>query len=74
MTGNDKNIQRDLTPYQFFMLCLCLWALLMLAAGSFFQLSPGTRQILIYADYAVCLLFSWTFFTVCTRLLTSSGT
>jgi voltage-gated potassium channel len=57
MTGNDKNIERDLTPYQFFMLCLCLWALLMLAAGSFFQLSAGTQQILNYADYAVCLLF-----------------
>jgi voltage-gated potassium channel len=57
MSTPSKAFVQDLSPYQFFMLCLCLWALLMLAAGSFFQLSPGTRQILIYADYAVCLLF-----------------
>jgi voltage-gated potassium channel len=48
---------RELTPYQFFMLCLCVWALLTLAAGSFFELSGGTQSILVYADYAVCLLF-----------------
>jgi voltage-gated potassium channel len=47
----------DLTPYQFFMLCLCLWALLILGAGSFLKLSESTEQILLYADYAVCLLF-----------------
>jgi voltage-gated potassium channel len=53
----NKNAVRDLTPYQFFMLCLCVWALLMLAAGSFFQLSEGTQHILLYADYVVCLMF-----------------
>ena len=48
---------RDLTPYQFFMLCLCLWALLTLAADSFFELNEATQRILTYADYVVCLLF-----------------
>src|SRR5687767_3969942 len=47
----------DLTPYQFFMLCLCLWALLVLGAGSVLSLSESTQQILLYADYAVCFLF-----------------
>ena len=47
----------DITPYQFFMLCLCIWALLMLGAGSFLRLSESTQQILLYADYAICLLF-----------------
>ena len=57
MTSHDKNFMKDLTPYQFFMLCLCLWALLMLGAGSFFELSESTVKILLYADFAVCLLF-----------------
>jgi voltage-gated potassium channel len=45
------------TPYQFFMLALCLWALLTLGAGTFFKLDPETRAILVYADTAVCGLF-----------------
>ena len=57
MSSHNKSFVGDLTPYQFFMLCLCLWALLMLGAGSFFELSEATEQILIYADYVVCLLF-----------------
>jgi voltage-gated potassium channel len=56
MSPPGKNAS-DVTPYQFFMLCLCLWALLTLGAGSFFRLSESTQQILLYADYAVCLLF-----------------
>jgi voltage-gated potassium channel len=55
MSPPTKNA--DITPYQFFMLCLCIWALLMLGAGSFLRLSESTQQVLLYADYAVCLLF-----------------
>src|SRR6266850_590150 len=57
MSSPDKNFAHDLTPYEFFMLCLCLWALLTLAVGSFLELSESTRTILAYADYVVCLLF-----------------
>lgn len=57
MKSSGKSLMRDLTPYQFFMLCLCLWALLALAASSFFQLSESTQGVLTYADYVVCLLF-----------------
>jgi voltage-gated potassium channel len=43
--------------YQFFMLVLCLYALGALAAQTAFRLEPGTRGILDYADYGVCVLF-----------------
>ncbi len=43
--------------YQFFMLVLCLYALAALAAQSAMRLEPGTRRILDYADYVVCVMF-----------------
>ena len=43
--------------YQLFMLILCLLALGALAAETMLALTPGTRQILHYADTAVCVLF-----------------
>jgi voltage-gated potassium channel len=46
-----------ITPYQLFMLVLCLWALLVLAGQSFFRLSDETRLILDYADNVICILF-----------------
>src|SRR5262245_38255567 len=49
---------RSASPgYQIFMLGLCLYALGALAAQSLVRLSPGTRTILDYADYAVCAMF-----------------
>jgi voltage-gated potassium channel len=48
---------QDVTPYQLFTLSLCAWALLVLAAGSFFRLGESTRTILSYADNVVCALF-----------------
>ena len=39
------------------MLTLCLWGLLILGAGSFFDLDDSTRTILDYADNVVCVLF-----------------
>ena len=44
-------------PYQLFMLCLCLYALVALSYETFFSPSKETRQILVYADTAVCVLF-----------------
>jgi voltage-gated potassium channel len=44
-------------PYQLFMLALCLVALAMLAADTVVPLTPGTRDVLRYADTAVCALF-----------------
>lgn len=45
------------SPYQLFMLVLCLWALLSLAVGTAVPLAPETLTVLDYADNAVCLLF-----------------
>jgi voltage-gated potassium channel len=45
------------TGYQMFMLVLCLYALAVLAAQVAIDLEPETRDILHYADYAVCGLF-----------------
>jgi voltage-gated potassium channel len=49
-------------PYQFFMLALCIWALLLLGASSFVRLDPATQTILDYADTLVCVLFLGDFF------------
>lgn len=43
--------------YQLFMLTLCLWALLSLAAGTVLALDAETLAVLEFADTAVCGLF-----------------
>jgi voltage-gated potassium channel len=43
--------------YQFFMLVLCVYALVALAAQTVSQLAPETRDVLEYADLVVCGLF-----------------
>jgi voltage-gated potassium channel len=43
--------------YQLFMLALCVFALAALGVETLAPLQPATRQILEYADTAVCLLF-----------------
>jgi voltage-gated potassium channel len=53
----ETEIRQDISPYQLFMLTLCLWALMLLGAGSFFRLDESTQTILEYADTAVCALF-----------------
>lgn len=45
------------SPYQLFMLALCLWALLSLAAGTVLSLDAETLALLEIADNAVCGLF-----------------
>jgi voltage-gated potassium channel len=57
MNRVTQSTQKDVTPYQLFMLALCLWALLTLGLGTFFPLSDDTRTILLYADNVVCVLF-----------------
>jgi voltage-gated potassium channel len=44
-------------PYQVYMLALCLFALVLLAAQLFAPIEPTTRTILDYADVALCSLF-----------------
>lgn len=56
-TAQSKPTGKNVTPYQLFMLVLCAWALLILAAGVFTQWSESTRTILGYADTAVCVIF-----------------
>lgn len=43
--------------YHLFMLVLCLYTLGLLTAQTLLPLSPQTRGVLYYADYAACLLF-----------------
>jgi voltage-gated potassium channel len=47
---------QTVTPYQLFMLVLCLWALVVLGLASFLRLDPATLAILDYADTAVCVI------------------
>ncbi len=44
-------------PYQLFMLILCVYVLLALAAGAFLPLDPSAKEILKHVDTGVCLLF-----------------
>jgi voltage-gated potassium channel len=44
-------------PYQLFMLSLCLFALIALAMDTLLPLGASTRDVLRYADTAVCALF-----------------
>jgi voltage-gated potassium channel len=44
-------------PYQLFMLLLCLFALMALAADTLVPIAPSTRDVLRYADTAVCGIF-----------------
>lgn len=53
----DRPSLSGATPYQLFMLALCVWALLSLSAATFVTLDPSTRSILEYADKVVCGLF-----------------
>lgn len=55
MRTGDKSL--DHGPYQLFMLALCIWALIVLAVGTFVRWSPSTRSILDSADNVVCALF-----------------
>jgi voltage-gated potassium channel len=54
---SDRTNVRLSGPYQLFMLTLCLFALIMLAADTVVPLAPSTRDILRYADTAVCAVF-----------------
>jgi voltage-gated potassium channel len=47
----------DITPYQLFMLALCVFALTLLGAETLLRLDESTSAILEYADNAVCGLF-----------------
>ena len=54
----DQVQREEYSPrYQFFMLALCVYALGVLAVHAAVPLTPKTREILDYADYAVCVVF-----------------
>lgn len=60
-TGTDS--QASVSPYQLFMLALCLWAILSLATDTVVRLDPETSRVLDYADNVVCGLFFIDFLT-----------
>ncbi|GMV67223.1 MAG: ion transporter [Candidatus Hinthialibacteria bacterium] len=45
------------SPYQFFILGLCVYALTVLAIESFGGVAPETRKVLMLSDLVVCLFF-----------------
>lgn len=45
------------TPYEMFMLGLCLLSLGLLAADTFFAFDPDTREILFWADTVIAVMF-----------------
>ena len=49
-------------PYQLFMLGLCVYVLIALAAQTFFPVSEGTNAILDYVDTGICIIFLADFF------------
>ena len=50
-------INKKAGPYQLFMLILCTYVLLALAAGAFLPLNPTTKETLQYVDTGICVLF-----------------
>ena len=53
-----KNIERhDNSPYEFFMLVLCLYAIVALGTNVLFTLDGNTQKIIDYVDVVVCILF-----------------
>lgn len=60
MTSTAEEPKRNI--YELFMLGLCLYVLLALAATTFFELGPDVEAILDYVDTGICLLFLLDFF------------
>ena len=52
-----KSTVGDITPYQLFMLVLCIWSLTIFGADTVFAFSESTKTILRYTDNLLCLLF-----------------
>ncbi|MBN1489758.1 MAG: ion transporter [Phycisphaerae bacterium] len=59
---DDSNSNRYAGMYQLFMLGLCVYVLLALAADTFFRLDESTSEILEYADTGICIIFLADFF------------
>jgi voltage-gated potassium channel len=57
MALKPADVLDDITPYQLFMLALCIFALALLGAGALLRLDGSTSTILEYADNVVCGLF-----------------
>jgi voltage-gated potassium channel len=50
-------LKAEVTPYQLFMLALCIFALTLLGGETLLPLDDPTRLIFRYADNALCILF-----------------
>lgn len=57
MTDTSGATRSSGSPYQLFILALCLWALGSLAAGAVVPIDGETQIVLDYADTVVCLVF-----------------
>jgi len=59
--SKDKGIHPHVSPYQSFILCLCVFAIISLAIETFTNLSEDSKTILGYTDFAVCMVFLFDF-------------
>lgn len=57
MRAESTASRPGVSPYDFFMLCLCVWALLSLALTSFARIPDSVAAVLEIADYGVCFVF-----------------
>jgi voltage-gated potassium channel len=57
MTATAPGKPHSFSAYQFFILCICLWAVVSIGAGMFLSLSPDTQLILHVADIVACGIF-----------------
>jgi voltage-gated potassium channel len=62
-----SNDHRPVTPYQLFMLALCVLVLISLAVEALVDLDPESRVILYYADTLVCAFFLFDFLVLLYR-------
>jgi voltage-gated potassium channel len=67
MTASAAAQEHRFSAYQFFILSVCLCALLAVAAEFFISLSPETRTILHYGDTVACGIFLVDFFMTLRR-------
>lgn len=58
---DQQNVEQTATPYDLFMLVLSLFALILIAVGAFNLLDEASRDIFLWADTGVCLIFFFDF-------------
>lgn len=70
-SSSEANVEKEkISPYQMFMLVLCVYVLGVLIVELVVPLEPGTISILMIIDSAICIIFLGDFFV---RLITAES-